>query len=320
MNTTLRACADRLLAAALAFAAMSAFPGCATVGTDPAPVRVGDGVYLIRGSAGLATPANRGRIGNAGFIVGDSGVLVVDTGTSLEQGRAILAAVRQVTDKPVRLALITHTQPDFLFGAAAFQAAGIPVQMHVRASRLMASRCETCLKNLRLTLGEAEMRGTTTFKPDREFDATQTSEVTGRTVQILYFGHSSGPGDVAVFDPRSGVLFAGGLADQQRIPDILDADLAGWHRALAALLALNPAVVVPGHGPASGPSLVTTVERYLTQLESRARSLVESGVSLIDVTESLQLPEFSAWDQYDTLHARNASIAYLRFERELFVK
>ena len=78
--------------------------------------------------------------------------------------------------------------------------------------------------------------------------------------------------------------------------------------------------MVPAHGPASAPALIDTVSRYLSQLEARARALVSEGASLITVPEATELPEFAAWDQYDTIHRRNASIAYLRFEREQLLR
>jgi glyoxylase-like metal-dependent hydrolase (beta-lactamase superfamily II) len=275
---------------------------------------------MMQGAPGLADPANQGRIGNAGFIVGDAGVLAVDTGTSFAQGQALLAAIRSVTDKPVRLALITHVQPEFLFGANAFRAAGIPVHMHLNASRLMASRCERCLQALTQELGEDAMRGSSTFTADREFESTHDIDGLGRSVRVLYFGHSSGPGDVAVLDLRTRVLFGGGLVDQQRIPDIIDSDLAGWKDALAALRGLHAVTVVPGHGPPTSSDVFDTVERYLTQLEQGARALLGAGASLLDVPDALRLPEFKGWDQYDTIHRRNASIVFLRLERDTLLQ
>lgn len=304
----------------------SCLSGCAAVcpgpdcGAAPAAVALSAGVYMLRGSGGVADAHNLGRIGNSGFIVGETGVLAIDTGTSAAHGRAILAAIRSVTDKPVRLVLVTHTRPEFLFGGTAFREQGIPIAMHAKTARLMASRCETCLKQLRQTVGDAPMRDTAMYKPDREFEQPFAVEAIGRPVRVLYFGHSSGPGDIAVYDERSGVLFGGGLLDQHRIPDIQDSELDGWRLALAALRALNPTTIVPGHGPATSAEVIAAVERYLAQLSARARSLVDAGASLIDVPDAVTLPEFSAWEQYDTIHRRNASIAYLRVERELFLK
>ncbi len=295
--------------------------GCATVGSNaPRAVALAEGVYLLPGSGGAADEHNLGRIGNAGFIVGDSGVIAIDTGTSHAHGNALLAAIRAVTDKPIKLALLTHTRPEFLFGGMAFREAGIPLHTHKSMARLMAARCETCLKTLRQTVGEAPMRGTAMYKPDQEFDASHELTLIGRAVRVLYFGHSSGPGDIAVLDAASGILFAGGLVDVQRVPDTQDSDLGGWRRALAALRELPVKTVVPGHGPPAPASAIGAVQTYLAQLEARARELLAAGASLSSVPDASELPAYESWDQYETIHRRNASIVFLRVERESMFK
>ncbi|MBC7482758.1 MAG: MBL fold metallo-hydrolase [Rhizobacter sp.] len=283
-------------------------------------IELAAGVYMLPGASGEVDASNLGRIGNAGFIVGDSGVMAIDTGTSYRHGVALLAAIRRVTDKPVRVALITHTRQEFLFGANAYREQGIPVHMHHLAANLMRSRCERCLKTLRQRLGDEAMRGSAMFDPDREFDVTHTIDVIGRRVQVLYFGHSSGPGDVAVLDLPSGVLFAGGLLDHLHIPDVQDSELDGWARALKALQALPIKAVVPGHGPAAPATAIASVERYLAQLRARVLALLHSGVALSEVPDAANLPEFARWDQYETIHRRNASVLFVRFEREEMFK
>ena len=304
--------------------------GCAVAGNQPPsqraatavapgePVQVAAGVYMLQGTAGEAEPGNSGRVGNAGFVVGPQGVVVVDSGTSYRQGQALLQAVARVTPQPVRLLLLTHTRQEFLFGAAAFRARGIPVHMHIRAAQLMAGRCETCLKTLRRVLGETEMQHTEVVKPDQVFENTHTLAPTliGRPLRLLYFGHSSGPGDVALLDETTGSLFAGGLLDHQRIPDVQDADLPGWQRALLALGRQPLQHIIPGHGPQAGPELPATVGRYLQQLQDRARSLLRQGAPLSEVPDALELAEFKHWDQYDTIHRRNAAVVFLRLEQQ----
>ena len=306
----------------LGLLAGGALAGCALV-PAAAPgraVAVAPGVYMVPGSGGVADEHNLGRIGNAGFIVGETGVVAIDTGTSYLHGVALLAAIRQTTELPVKLALITHTRPEFLFGGAAFRERGIPIRMHSRTARLMASRCETCLKALRQQVGEPPMSGTTMYKADQEFETSHRVDLIGRPVQVLYFGHSSGPGDIAVFDERSGALFAGGLLDVRRIPDIQDSDLEGWKRALKALSAMRVGTVVPGHGGAASSTAIAAVEGYLAQLEARVRALVVAGASLLGVADEAELPDYESWDQYDVIHRRNASVAFLRVERELMFK
>ena len=289
----------------------------------PAAVELAAGVYMLPGTGGEPDTTNLGRVGNAGFIVGRTGVLAIDTGTSYLHGRALLAAIRGVTDQPVRLAIITHTRQEFLFGAAAFLEQGIPIAMQRAAADLMATRCDTCLKTLRTTIGEDAMRGTTMFTPDIAFTdplGIDAAALIGRPIQVLYYGHSSGPGDVAVYDPRTRTLFAGGLLDAQRIPDVFDSDLGAWREALRTLQALPIEVIVPGHGPSGSKRIITLVERYLDQLTTRARALLAAGVPLSEVPDATALPDFAAWDQYDTVHRRNAALVYLRYEREQLIK
>jgi glyoxylase-like metal-dependent hydrolase (beta-lactamase superfamily II) len=309
-----------MLLVALAARAQAAPGFVAQARADSHAVEVAPGVYLLRGATGEIDSANLGRVGNAGFIVGDSGVIVIDTGTSHRHGQAILDAVAQVTTRPVKLAIVTHTRQEFLFGASAFRERGIPVAMHTAAAQLMAARCEGCLKTLKRTLGEEAMQGTAMFTPDRGFDATHRLDLIGRPVEVLTYGHSSGPGDSAVFDVRSGVLFAGGLVDWMRIPDVQDSELAGWRSALTALRALPVKAVVPGHGPLAPPASIDAVGQYLEQLVARAQTLLDQGAALSEVADRVGLDGFDGWDQYETVHRRNASVVFLRLEREQMFK
>ena len=275
---------------------------------------------MVQGAPGEVDVQTLGRVGNSGFIVGATGVLAIDTGTSYRHGVALLSEIRRVTDKPVRLALITHTRQEFLFGATAYRELGIAVSMQRKAAVLMQARCERCLKTLRQVLGDDAMQGTAMFKPDQEYDASHALETIGRRVRVLYFGHSSGPGDVAVLDVQTGVLFAGGLLDHLRVPDVQDSDLDHWTEALQALSTLPLKAIVPGHGPLAPPTAIATTQRYLAQLRTRLLMLLHSGTALSDVPDASALPEFARWDQYENIHRRNASILFVRFEREQMFK
>ena len=280
-----RRATPRWLAAGL-LAASAALTVRAAEAPAVAPIELAAGVYMLPGAKGEPDATNLGRVGNAGFIVGRSGVLAIDTGTSYLHGRALLAAISSVTDKPVRLALVTHTRQEFLFGGAAFRERGIPIAMHQAAADLMASRCDGCLKTLRATLGDDAMRGTTMYQADIRYTdpmAVEAAALIGRSLQILYFGHSSGQGDIAVFDPRTGTLFAGGLLDAQRIPDVVDSDLPRWREALRSLQALPLETIVPGHGPAGSKRMITQVEQYLAALTTRAQALLKAGAPLSEV-------------------------------------
>ncbi len=284
--------------------------------------KIGEGVYAFIGTGGEVTSANLGRIGNAGFIVGSKGVLAIDAGVSHEHGKALFAAIGQVSSKPVKALLITHTMQEFLFGSTAFQAQGVPLWMHARAAELMKQRCSNCLKNLNAALGEKAMLQSKVPTPDHVFNdasvSADLSELIGRKLRVLYFGASSGPGDVAVYDEQSGVLFAGGFVESGRVPNLLDGDMQGWAKALTALQALQPTHVVAGHGPVSDASVISATARYLSELEIAVDEIVKKGTGLADASSQATLTSFQRWDQYALVHPQNVHRTYLRLERRLF--
>lgn len=315
---------------------LAALPlGCATgpaATGDEATQEVADGVFLLPGVRGEIGPDTRGRIGNAGFIVGPGGVIAIDSGTSHRHGLARLAAIRRVTAQPLRALVLTQARQEFLFGATAFQAAGVPMVMHRDAMRLMTGRCEGCLKTLNQLLGAGEMTDTRVPRIDRvvtdaEVDAGTALPDIGRPVRLLAPPPgrlAASPGHLAVLDTRTGTLFAGALLDAGTIPDVQDSDLAGWHAALAELRALPLRQAIPGHGPAAPATaqaiaLIDRVDRYLTQLAQRTAELLAAGVPLSEVADAAELPDFTGDDHYDTTHRRNASIVFLRQERALML-
>jgi glyoxylase-like metal-dependent hydrolase (beta-lactamase superfamily II) len=327
----------RLLAAlggAGLWAAGTGLVGCAALGRpgDPATDRhraqaVAPGVYLLAGLPGDVGPENLGRIGNASFVVGTTGVLAVNAGVSRRDGEALLAAIRQTTPLPLRGLLLTHAMQEFIFGATAFQDAGVPILMHRHAARLMAGRCETCLKALVRLLGDEAMAGSRVPKADRPFDASDAASALpdiGRPLQLLAADAlAASPGDSALFVPGSdaagGTLIAGALLDADTIPDVQDSDLTGWHTRLAALGRLPVHHVIPGHGPAGPAAQIDGVERYLRQLEDRTAALLKDGTALSEVADATDLPPYAGWSRYDTTHRRNASIVYLRQERAMML-
>ncbi|MCW5626421.1 MAG: MBL fold metallo-hydrolase [Burkholderiales bacterium] len=279
-------------------------------------VSVAPDVYVLPGHPGEVAPDNEGRVGNIGFVVGPTGVTVIDTGVSLAHGRALLAAIRRLTDRPVDAVIDTHAMQEFLFGNAAFDTPGTVFMTHARGAELMRARCEHCLQNLRQILGDATMAGTRLIVPTETVAGDTRLTSGGRAFDLLDPGWASTPGNLMVLDRTSGVLFAGGVVAVDRVPELRDADFDGWIRALEALPSLPVRTIVPGHGPVVAAARAGETLAYLRALDERVRALYHAGTGLLDTVEQADLPRFAGWAGYPALHRRNVLYRYLALEVE----
>lgn len=280
---------------------------------DLAPRRIAEGVYAFIGDGSEPSAANRGFSGNSGFVVGSEGVVVIDTGISYRHGRRILDAIARLTGKPVQLAINTHATQEFIFGNQAFAERGIPILAHRQTIDLMRARCGHCLERLQPRLG-AELAGTRLTFPQLEYTPGATIDAGGRKLQLLHFGWAATPGDIAVVDPTSGTLFAGGLISVGRIPEIRDCDFEGWLRTLEQLHGLALAHVIPGFGPPSGAGAISMTAGYLRDLDKKVQTLYEHSTSLLESIDKADLPAYGDWQLYSTLHRQNAQHRYLQLE------
>lgn len=287
---------------------------CAAPATALEPVPVARDVYAFIGALDEASSANAGFTGNAGFIVARDGIIVVDTGGSYRLGRAMLRAIRRVSDKPVALVVNTHAVQDFLFGNAVFADLGAPLLTHRRSAQLMRERCAHCLENLRLLLGAQAMRGTRLVVPARLVDGSQIVRVAGRELELLHFGWGATPGDLVVLDRRSGIAFGGGLVSIGRVPETRDGRLPQWITALDALARLPARQVIPGHGPVADIAEVRRTRAYLSDLDALARRLYDEGLSLLEALDRSDLPAYRDWGAYASVHRRNVQQRYLELE------
>lgn len=280
------------------------------------PVRVADRVYAFVGLPGDISPENRGRIGNSGFIVGDTGIIVVDTGVSHRHGLELRAAIREVSDLPVALVIITHAVQEFLYGTTVFVAESVPLLCHEKSAALMRERCEHCLENLRLILGDDEMAGTRLVVPTETVPATTEIQVAGRQLSLIHPGWASTPGDLMVLDRATGVMFTGGVVVNGRVPELRDGRFDDWIAALEAFDTIGASVLVPGYGPPLPSTEATITRDYLLALDRRVRELFDGGASLMEAVEQGTLPGYSGWSGYETVHRKNVLGRYLQLELE----
>jgi len=278
-------------------------------------VKVSDGVYAaVAKPGGLAS-------GNAGFIVGDDGVVVVDDFFTPVACEELIAAISEVTPQTIRLVVNTHYHLDHTGGNQVFAAMHVPIVAHDRvmdwqttktrrflpAAEELKKRRDDAAKQLAdLPADQADKR-TQLERQIRRLDVMQSIQLTNPTLTfssgVIHFrvgkrevqlftlpGHTGG--DVLVYVPDANVLFTGDMGWSKTLPNLVDATVNDWIPSLDTILSRYPtAKFVTGHGEVAGPAEIKQFRDYLDNLRSRVKKAIADGLTVEQARQQLALPE-----------------------------
>ena len=273
--------------------------------------QVADRVWFVQGGAALGNSANRNFISNAGFVVTDDGVLVVDALGSPALAEALLAEIRRVTTQPLRYVVLTHYHADHIYGLQVLKAAGATVIAHAEGREyLNAETAQQRLQASRAELAPWIDAQTRLVPADRWLTEKEARLQMGSyEVLIRHVGPAHTPEDVVVYVPQLGVLFAGDLFFRGRIPFVGLADSRLWIASLERLMEDRPRLVIPGHGPASTDPLadLQLTREYLLHLR---RTMGEAARELEPFDEAYAKSDWSRYEQLPLFRAANRMNAF----------
>jgi len=260
----------------------------------PAPVvngtprEIAAGVYVVPDGRVPLVP-------NVGIVLGEEKALVVDTAMGPANGARIHAFADELAGGRELLVTITHFHPEHGYGAQAFRDATI---VYNRAQLDDLHKKGSGYLEMFRTFGESvakELEGVELVEPDEVYDGdVHELDLGGRRVELRTWGRAHTRGDQVVFLPEERVLFTGDLAEERCFaifpyfpPDDADVDGELWIAALERLEALDPRIVVPGHGDVGGPEVIATVREYLVQLRDETRASAEAGLDADAAAEQI---------------------------------
>jgi quinoprotein relay system zinc metallohydrolase 2 len=306
------------LRAALALAAsplLRFVPAKAAEGVEVS--EIAPGVFVHQGRYELQSPENRGDMANASFVVGTDSVAVIDTLGSAVAGRELRAAIRAVTDKPIRYVINTHMHPDHVFGNAAFKQDNPTFVGHYKLARGLGSRAERYLAINKMMLGDPAFEGIEIILPTLAVETSTTLDLGGRSLVLETQRTAHTDNDLTITDTATDTLFLGDLLFSVHVPT-LDGSIKGWLALLDDLAGKKAARVVPGHGPHAMelPEALTPEQRYLATIAADVRKLIKDGKTLEDATKTAGFSERDAWKLFDHYHVRNVTAAFAELEWE----
>ena len=277
--------------------------------------KVTEGVYgAIAKPGGVAS-------GNAGFVIGDTGVMMIDTFFTPQAAEELIAEIAKLTNQPVKLGVNTHYHLDHTGGNQVLVSRGIPIIAHenvmqwqtvknrrfLPAAEDLQKRRADAAKRLSEVPADQQEKRVEIEKQLRRLDAMSSIKLTNPTMSFsvgtihYYFGkreivlfslpgHTGG--DILAFVPDANVLFMGDMGWSRTLPNLVDATVLDWITSLDKILVQYPtARFVPGHGQVATAIEIREFRDYLVDLKTRVQRAIADGLTIEQAKQQLTLPE-----------------------------
>jgi glyoxylase-like metal-dependent hydrolase (beta-lactamase superfamily II) len=326
----------RLLAAALLAAWPVVTAGAETVSPYPPltiPLRIDQvpdkPVWYSTGNPGIPGKDNEGNTSNAGFVVTSDGVVVFDALGTPSLGWALLQEIRNITDKKIRYVVASHYHADHIYGLQAFKDHSDAVIVAQERSSEYKDNEETAdekanqrLEQRRGALFPWVDRNTRVVPPDITFEDRMTIALGDRRLTLIYAGPAHSSSDIMMMVEPDGVLFAGDIVQNGRIPFMNSDDVSTtrWLHALGEVEKLDPKFIIPGHGRTSTAArqAIAFTRDYIQYLRTTMAAAVQNWTDFdvaygqADWSKYRDLPAFASNNR------GNAYRIYLELEQSQF--
>jgi len=281
----------------------------------------GSPIYYVIGHPGVPGEANEGHTSNAGFVITPEGVVVFDSLGTPSLGWALLQHIRQLTQAPIRYVVVSHYHADHIYGLQAFKdhtQAEILAQEkaadYTNPNNTEDEAAAPRLAQRREALAPWVNETTRIVEPDTVFGQKRTLSLGGKRFELIYGGPAHSQSDSMMLVEPDGVLFAGDIVQNGRIPFMssADANTGHWLEGLETVAKLNPRFIIPGHGQPSNavaPAIAFTRD-YITYLR---RTMGDAVQRWTDFETAYRNTDWSAYRNLPAFEATNKGNAYRVF-------
>jgi cyclase len=256
-----------------------------TAALDPPYVQeVSDGIFAY------IQPDGTWFLNNTGWIAGDDGVIVVDSTGTEKRAYAFYQALQGTTALPAKALVNTHSHGDHTNGNFVFAPQTAIIAHDLCREEVKAAN----LQAIAAAFPGGDFGNPAIVPPFVTFSDRLNVFAGDVRIELIYVGPAHTTNDVLAWIPERRVLFSGDIVFNGGTPFAVGGSVAGWLEALETIRALNPAVIVPGHGAVCDLEVTATIEAYLQFLEATARIGLKEGLEPLALARQIDLGEFAA--------------------------
>lgn len=278
---------------------------------------VAESVYAYIGDLEGRSYDNEGLNANIGLIVTPAGAVLIDSGASYQVAGKIAAAVKQITTQPIKWVINTGGQDHRWLGNGYFKEHQAEIMAHADAQADMQARAGQHMEGLKVL--KERLTGTVPTLPTRFVTGPNTRlELGGTVIELHHRQGAHTPGDTLVWLPQKQVVFAGDVVYVDRTLGLIDVSSGKhWLASFAALEALAPRIIVPGHGRVTDLATSQAQTRdLLLALRAHMKPAVEAGTDISVAVKSFDGKPFAHLKHADVWLPQLANHTYLELERE----
>ena len=273
--------------AALAALLMLAQPLAAQTPADPIVKteglrQVSPHIYIIPDNSVPLVP-------NVGFVIGERGILVIDTGLGPRNGSAVLEVAKELGGSRALYLVTTHFHPEHDLGAQVFPESTTLIRSNDQAKDIAEFGLQLAQVFARRSAVNAELLKDVDFrKANVTFDRDYALDLGGVKVHLIAMGANHTRGDTAIWVESDRVLFSGDIAMRAQ-PAFASpySTIRHWLSSLDRLEALKPAVIVPSHGPTGDAAFISGYRNYLIEVRDRTAADKKAGRTADQTTETV---------------------------------
>ena len=279
---------------------------------------VAPGIFVHQGEHHDVDEGYQGDICNIGFIIGKDSVAVVDSGGSLEIGKALKASIRERTSLPIKYVINTHVHLDHIYGNAVFVNKNTKFIGHSELPKAMQLRKEI-YERLNLEYLNTPIEKSIQIPPSIfiKVNESQIFDLGERKIKISAYPSAHTNNDITIEDLKTGTLWAGDLLFVERTP-VVDGDIHGIIKVIDQLLSLKINLVIPGHGTPTikWREAFKKHKNYFIILRDEVRNAIAEDIGLQEAIETVAQSEAKKWELFDVQNPRNINQAYTQLEWE----
>lgn len=241
---------------------------------------------------------------NSTFLIGQKGILIVDTGLNATEGGKLLREIRKISQLSILYVINTHYHPDHQGGNSV-----------VGPSATVISTDFTRERTLQLMQSDPQLH----FEPaDVTFQQKLTIHLEPYSAEVYFPGKAHTSGDALVYFPPQRVLAAGDLFLNRSSPAMDQGSVENWIKALDQALSRPLEKVVPGHFELGTKADLQRFRDYLNDLFTQVRSLYQSGLKGPQAVHQIHMEKYSDFRQFPKYHATfadNAEVIYQQLQQ-----